>query len=67
MKLTITCQICGKILSAIDKPQISDDDIAMYKASSFCDTVQGSTVDEDGNDVTVYDGQTNIQTTKTVS
>ena len=58
MKLTITCQICGKILTKVEKDQISDDDIQMYESACSCDTVQ-----DDG--ITI-DGQTNIQATKTV-
>lgn len=65
MKLTITCQICGKILTEIEKDQISDDDVNMYGQASFCDTVQGEGLDDDGNPITLYDGQSNIQVTKT--
>jgi len=65
MKLTVTCQTCGKILSVIEKDQITLEDLDMYAQSSSCDTVAGTTTDDDGNSVTVYDGQTNIQTTMT--
>lgn len=67
MKLTITCQTCGKVLSVVEKDQINDSDIAMYEASSNCDTVAGTDVDGDGNPITVYDGNSNIQATKTVN
>lgn len=67
MKLTITCQVCGKVLCIIEKDQISDADIAMYQAGSYCDTVVDTITDEDGNTVTLFDAQTSIQATKTVS
>lgn len=67
MKLTITCQTCGKTLSVVEKDQISDSDIAMYEAASNCDTVQSTYTDDDGNLVTVYDSNSNIQATKTVN
>lgn len=60
MKLIVTCQLCGQILSVIQKDSdFSADDINMYEQACFCDTVQ-----DDG--VTI-DGQTSIQVTKTVS
>lgn len=59
MKLTVTCQLCGKILSVIQKDQITNEDIDMYKSSSFCDTLQ--------DDGVTKDGQTNVQVAKTVS
>lgn len=65
MKLTVTCQTCGKILSLVQKDQISQQDISDYEANSFCNTVQGQSVDDEGNPITIYDGQTNIQATMT--
>lgn len=38
MKLTVTCRICGKILSEVEKDSISDIDIDSYEASSSCET-----------------------------
>lgn len=64
MKLTVSCQICGKILAVIEKDNFTSDDVNMYEQSSSCDTVQGTDVDEDGNAFTVYDGQSSIQATK---
>lgn len=64
MKLTISCQTCGKILSIIEKDSFTDDDVSMYQQSSYCDTVSGEGSDDDGNTITLYDGQSNIQTTK---
>lgn len=66
MTLTITCQTCGKILASVSKDQITNDDVTMYEANSSCDTVQGQGVDGDGNPITLYDGQSSIQATKTV-
>lgn len=70
MKLTVSCQKCGKILSVVEKDQISNDDIAMYQSNAFCDTVQGivDVEDEEGNitPTTVYDAQDSILATKTV-
>jgi len=57
MKLTVSCQICGTILSEIEKQQISDDDVQMYEQASFCNVL--------GPDGVTPDGQTNIQATKT--
>lgn len=67
MKLTVSCQICGKVLSTVSKDQISDDDVVMYEAGSSCDTVSSVSTDDDGNQIIIYDGQTSIQATKTVS
>ena len=60
MKLTISCQTCGKILSTVEKPEnFSSDDINMYEQSVSCDTLQADGVTQDG--------QSAIQVTKTVS
>lgn len=59
MKLTVTCQTCGKILSEIEKDSITDEDLAMYENNASCDTVQ--------SDGVTLDGQQNIQVMKTVS
>jgi hypothetical protein len=59
MKLTVTCQICGKVLSIVQKDVIDNDDISMYELSSSCDTLQ--------IDGVTLDGQTDVQATKTVS
>lgn len=65
MKLTVTCQTCGKILSVVEKDNFSNEDISMYQQSVSCDTLQGVGEDDDGNPVNIYDGNSNIQTTKT--
>lgn len=64
MKLTVSCQVCGKILTIVEKDSFTDDDVNMYEQSVSCDTVQGTTTDDDGNIITVYDGQSNIQASK---
>lgn len=63
MNLSISCQACGKILAVVEKDQVTQDDIIMYEAGAFCQTIAGETVDSDGNSIPVYDGQTNIQAT----
>lgn len=65
MKLTISCQTCGKVLAAIQKDQVTQDDINMYEAGAFCSTVAGAGVDGDGNPITLYDGSNNIQASMT--
>ncbi len=65
MKLTVTCQTCGKILSVVSKDQVSQQDIIDYQTNSYCNTVAGESVDADGNPIIVYDGQSNIQATMT--
>jgi hypothetical protein len=43
IKLTVSCQICGKILAEIEKDEmISQDDIDMYQQNTVCP--------DDGND-----------------
>jgi hypothetical protein len=59
MKLTVTCQLCGKTLAVVEKDHITDDDIAMYEVSASCDTVQADGI--------TLDGQEDIQATKTVN
>ncbi len=66
MKLTISCQICGKILSIAEKDAFTDEDINMYQQSLSCDTLQSVGVDDDGNPVNVYDGNERVQVSKTV-
>lgn len=66
MKLTISCQTCGKILMIAEKDNFSDEDISMYKQSSSCDTlVIENAIDEDGNVINIYDGTANVIATKT--
>jgi hypothetical protein len=65
MNLTVTCQTCGKVLTVVQKDQVSQQDISDYQANSFCDTVQGTGTDGDGNPITIYDGTSNIQATMT--
>jgi hypothetical protein len=59
MKLSITCQNCGKLLASIEKDEdFNSSDIDMYKQSVSCSTLQ--------SDGTTLDGQDSIQVTKTV-
>jgi hypothetical protein len=67
MKLTVSCQTCGKVLAVIDKDQVTSDDVNMYEQSSSCDTIASESFDENGNPIIVYDGNSNIQATMTVS
>lgn len=36
MKLTVSCQICGRVISAVEKPEVSQDDITSYVNNSSC-------------------------------
>lgn len=38
MKITVICQKCGTVISVIEKDQVSDEDLNMYKNSSSCST-----------------------------
>ena len=38
MKLTTICKKCGKIISTVEKDQISDSDLAEYESNSVCAT-----------------------------
>jgi hypothetical protein len=57
MKLTVTCQICGTILTVIQKNTVTAEDIAEYEANTSCDVVTNG----------VQDGQQDIQATMTTS
>lgn len=57
MKLTISCQICGTILSVVEKDAITQEDLADYGANSSCTVVTNG----------VEDAQADIQVTMTVS
>ena len=58
MKLTVTCQLCGKVLSVVEKDQVTEQDIQDYESMMSCSTVQ--------SDGVTVDGQSDIQVTKTV-
>ena len=58
MKLTVSCQICGTILTVVQNDNItifSNEDIEMYENGCYCNVVT------DG----VVDGQQNITATQT--
>ncbi len=57
MRLTTSCQICGTILSVIEKYQITSDDINEYESNSYCNIVTNG----------VVDGQQDIQATMTLN
>lgn len=63
MKLTITCQICGRMISSIEKCDISQDDINNYSTNSTCE-VDGpfQQYDDEGNPIPV--DYSNIVATK---
>jgi len=46
MEMQVKCNVCGKILAIVDKPQITDEDKSMYSQTVSCDV----------------DGQSDIQT-----
>ena len=66
MKLTITCQICGRTISTIEKCDISQDDIDTYSNNSSCQ-VDGpfQQYDDDGNPLPM--DYSNIVATKTLT
>ena len=66
MFLRTSCQICGQILSTCENTDFTQDDINNYQENSYCMTVQGTGTDEDGNPITIYDGQTNLVTVKSI-
>lgn len=37
MKLTVSCQICGRILAISEKDDFSDSEISMYENSCSCE------------------------------
>jgi hypothetical protein len=65
MKLSITCQTCGRTISIIEKDSISQDDIDNYSTSSSCE-VDGpfQQYDDDGNPLPM--DYSNIVATKTL-
>jgi hypothetical protein len=66
MKLAITCQICGRTISSVEKYQITQDDINNYSNNSSCQ-VDGpfQTFDDDGNPLPL--DYSNIVATKTLT
>ena len=59
MKLTVSCQLCGKVLLIAEKDDnFSADDINNYEQSCFCTTLQ--------SDGVTQDGQSSIVVSKTV-
>lgn len=55
MKLTTSCQVCGTILSVVEKDMVTQDDINNYQQNSSCSVTTNGTVD----------GQTNIESIAT--
>jgi len=55
-KMTISCQMCGKILAIIEKPEISGQDLYEAVGMFSC---------EDDNQQTMDNGQPNIVATRT--
>lgn len=37
MKLTVSCQICGRIMAIAEKDDFKDEDISIYEESSACE------------------------------
>jgi hypothetical protein len=66
MKLTVSCQICGRTISVVEKCDISQDDMNSYVANSSCQ-VDGpfQQYDEDGNPLPL--DTSNIVATKTLT
>lgn len=66
MKLTVSCQICGTILSMVEKDTVSQDDINSYIANSSC-SMDGpfQQYDDQGNALPL--DTSNIAAVKTVS
>lgn len=54
MKLTISCQECGKILSLVEKPEITQDDLDLYKYNCSCE-IHGPFPPEEGEEETPPD------------
>ncbi len=61
MKLTVFCQICNSVLVTVNKDLITNEDIDEYENSCFCNTVQGTSIDANGNSILNYDGKTSVQ------
>lgn len=38
MKITVSCQKCGKILALAEKDLVTQDDLNMYMSTCVCDT-----------------------------
>lgn len=65
MKLTISCQICGRTISVVEKCDVTQDDMTSYAANSSCQ-VDGpfQQYDVDGNPLPL--DTSNIVATKTI-
>jgi succinate dehydrogenase flavin-adding protein (antitoxin of CptAB toxin-antitoxin module) len=52
MKIHVVCQTCGKTLSVVEKEQVSQEDLDMYRQMSSCpdDDTFETIVDEEGNE-----------------
>jgi hypothetical protein len=55
-KMTVSCQLCGKILTVIEKETISAEDLSDGVLNSYCET--------DGQ-VQIHNGQLNIIAVRT--
>lgn len=50
MKLTVSCQVCGTVLTVVENLNgFTEDDIQMYEQGCYC-TVMSDGIDEDGQD-----------------
>lgn len=65
MKLTVVCQKCARVISAVEKDSISQGDIDMYVSNSVCDmdgpfpAQMGQ--DDDGNPIVLVPAVENDQ------
>lgn len=66
MKLRVSCQICGRILSQVEKDEISQSDMNDYIANSSCE-MDGPFKEYDEEGVQLPLDTSNIVATKTVS
>jgi hypothetical protein len=65
MKLTVSCQTCGRTIAIAEKDNFTDDDINMYQIGSSCQ-VDGPIIQFDANGNIIPSGATNIVATKTL-
>jgi hypothetical protein len=66
MKLTVSCQICGRIIAVAEKDNFSADDINMYQNQSSCE-VDGPFQQYDGDGNPLPLDTSNIVVSKTAS
>lgn len=61
MLINIKCTRCNTHIATIEKATVSDEDKSMYAQISFCNTVNGTTTDDYGNETFIYDGTDTIE------